>query len=361
VVQKPGSTSLGLSDRGYVERLVAEINHRLDETLDLTHFWQQDEQFRLTVDYKAGFFHFEITDRTGAKYTFNERSSGLRYFLSYYIQAKAIETANEKRGSIVLMDEPDNFLSIAGQRNLLQVFETLVSPKTSSGTCQLLYTTHSPFLVNRNFPKRLCLVRKGDGSEGTQYVPRSGIRRYEPVRSALSVDCAETVFMGAKNIVVEGVSDQRIIIAAIQRFGEPSDIERFLDLNSVIFVSAGGASYVPRLVAKSISGDEKRPIIVVLLDGDVAGSKAFQELTAGGLLDNQFVTTLDQIGISPSWTDRVSVIEDLIPPSLLGAAAQRYLGERWKVDVDLQKITAAITGSVPCAGSAENGILADCR
>jgi len=66
------------------------------------------------------------------------------------------------------MDEPDSFLSIAGQRNLLQVFESLVSKNLLAVSCQLVYTTHSPFLINRNFPHRLCLVRKGDGNEGTQ-------------------------------------------------------------------------------------------------------------------------------------------------------------------------------------------------
>jgi len=232
--------TLGPSDRGYIERRVAEINHRLNERLDITHFWQQDDAFRLHVVYKSGFFYFEITDRTGATYTFNERSSGLRFFLSYYIQAKAIEKANEERGSIVLMDEPDMFLSVAGQRNLLRIFESLVSPKQSSGTCQLVYTTHSPFLINRNFPQRIRLVRKGDGSEGTQYVQGSVTRRYEPIRSALGIDSAATLFMGAINVVVEGVSDQKVIIGGIQRFGDPSAIDDFLDLNKITFVSAGG-------------------------------------------------------------------------------------------------------------------------
>jgi hypothetical protein len=338
VLRIPKSTleliaKLGNSDRGFVERLVGEINHRLDETLDLTHFWQQDDQFRLSVDYKSGFFYFEITDKTGAKYTFNERSSGLRYFLSYYIQAKAIERANEKRGSIVLMDEPDSFLSIAGQRNLLQVFESLVSVKAASGTCQLVYTTHSPFLINRNFPKRVVLVRKGDGSEGTQYVPRSAVRRYEPIRSALGVDCAETLFMGATNVVVEGVTDQRILIAAIQRYGDNGDVDRYLNMNTVTFVTAGGAPNVSRLVSKSISGDEKRPIVVVLLDGDAAGSDAFQELTAGKILDQEFVTTIDQISVTAPWVKKSIVFEDIVPPSLLASAVQRCLKERWNEDV----------------------------
>jgi len=36
----------------------------------------------------SGHQNKEITDKTGAKYTFNERSSGLRYFPSYYIKLK---------------------------------------------------------------------------------------------------------------------------------------------------------------------------------------------------------------------------------------------------------------------------------
>jgi len=49
---------LGSGNRGYVERLIEEINHRLVETLDISQFWQQDEDFTLQVDYKGGFFYF---------------------------------------------------------------------------------------------------------------------------------------------------------------------------------------------------------------------------------------------------------------------------------------------------------------
>ena len=68
---------------------------------------------------RPGILYFEITDKTGATYTFKERSSGLRYFLSYYIQAKALEMTSRGKNAIILMDEPDSFLSIIGQRNLL--------------------------------------------------------------------------------------------------------------------------------------------------------------------------------------------------------------------------------------------------
>ena len=134
--------------------------------------------FRIATELQTGLLYFEVTDKTGATYTFRERSSGLRFFLSYYIQAKALENASRSKGAIVLMDEPDSFLSIIGQKNLLSVFESLVKAESSGQKCQLVYTTHSPFLINRNFPHRLRLVRKGDAEEGTQLIDQAMLRRY---------------------------------------------------------------------------------------------------------------------------------------------------------------------------------------
>ena len=115
-----------------------------------------------------------------------------------------------------------------------------MSVPAGTGAVQLIYTTHSPFMINRNFPKRIALVRKGDGSEGTQLVEGAATRRYEPVRSGLGIDCAETLFLGSLNVVLEGISDQKVLVASIQRFGNPSRIDELLDLNKVTFVSAGG-------------------------------------------------------------------------------------------------------------------------
>ena len=152
-------------DRSYSESLVDTWNDEIDRILNLSHYWQQDDQFRIRMNYKRGTIYFEITDKTNAVYTFRERSSGLRYFLSYYIQAKSIQLSSKDQNCIILMDEPDSYLSITGQRNLLAVFESLVNADTSMENAQLLYTTHSPFLINRNFPRRVRLVRKGDAEE----------------------------------------------------------------------------------------------------------------------------------------------------------------------------------------------------
>lgn len=345
---------LGANNRGYVERLVAEINHRLEESLDISQFWQQDDNFTLQVEYKAGFFYFLITDKTGAKYTFNERSSGLRYFLSYYIQAKAITQSMKNRDVIILMDEPDSYLSATAQKNLLQVFEALVDVAPLGNgdnsamqlpAVQLIYTTHSPFLINRNFPQRIALVRKGDGSEGTQLVERSSARRYEPVRSGLGIDCADTLFMGAMNVVLEGITDQKVIVSSIQAFGDLAKIDDLLDLNKVTFISADGVSNVPRLVERSTVGSEKRPVVIVLVDGDAAGQQVAGELSAKGILDDDFIATLSDVGATPSWCSEPKELEDLIPPGLLAVAVSRYLHVRWKEDIGPGAVSKAIKAS----------------
>jgi hypothetical protein len=236
---------LSLADRGFIDYHVSDWNRRIVDRLNLRKFWRQDDNAALTLRYRDGILYFDMTDKTGATYTFKERSSGLRYFLSYYIQAKALEVSHRNRNAVILMDEPDSFLSILGQRNLLAVFESLVSFESSHQTCQLLYTTHSPFLINQNFPRRVRVVTKEEAEEGTQYQGRASSRRYEPVRSALGINCAQTLFMGATNLVLEGPTDQYLLTEVIRANSRPETVAAWLDLNSIAIVSADGVDIVP--------------------------------------------------------------------------------------------------------------------
>lgn len=324
--------------RGYVERVVADINQRLSERLDLATYWTQDSDLILELDYKAEHFYFQLRDKTGSKFTFNERSSGLQFFLSYYIQSLAYKLANTKRGMIVLMDEPDGFLSAIAQQNLLKVFDSIVaSGSPQNGRCQLIYTTHSPFLINRNFPTRLRLVKKGVGTEGTQYVDRSLARRYEPVRSALGIDCAETIFMGTTNVLLEGASDQRVIVGGIRFFGTPEMIGETLDLNGITFVSGNGAPSLKQLLQKTKSLDEQKPVFVVLLDGDATGHRVAQEMVAEDLATKDVILTLDQCGIGSSGNEP-KVIEELIPKKMVFRAIAEYCREGYAITLEETEI-----------------------
>lgn len=322
---------LSTDDRGYTEGMIGKWNEEIRNQLNLSHFWHQDEQFTLSVDYKDGVIYFEIRDKTDSVYTFSERSSGLKFFLSYYIQAKAMEMASRNRNSIILMDEPDSALSILGQRNLLAVFESLVSLESSHGTCQLIYTTHSPYLINRNFPRRIRVVKKEDAEEGTQYIEKARARRYEPVRTALGIDSAPSLFLGADNLLLEGPTDQYLLAELIRVFATPENVGEFLDLNSVVTVSADGAGNVENVLEQSKWADEPIPPCVVLLDSDKAGTDAKARLTGrkgrSALLGESFVATLDTV-VTACDHGSIVTLEDIIPRTFYCDGLKAYI-TRW--------------------------------
>lgn len=57
----------------------------------------------------------------------------MKYFLSYFVHYLAHEPRAAGQDEILLMDEPDRFLSSSGQQDLLRVFEDFASPKMPSG------------------------------------------------------------------------------------------------------------------------------------------------------------------------------------------------------------------------------------
>ncbi len=326
-----------VAERGYSEYFLRQWNDKIFERLDLAHFWQQDDQASIELIYKDQTLYFDITDKTGATYTFKERSSGLRYFLSYYIQAKALERKGRDRHAMILMDEPDSFLSIIAQHNLLAVFESIVGRERAAGRAQLVYTTHSPFLINRNFPRRIRVVVKEEAEEGTQYYGKGSARRFEPVRSALGIDSAQTLFMGATNLVLEGLTDQYLINEVVRALATPENAQDYLDLNAVVVVSADGVFNIEKVLAASQWGEEPVPATVVLVDGDAAGKQAIADIsgqTEGKrkLIDADFCIPVDT-SIHESLKGRVvETIEDLIPRAVYVKAFHEYV-KKWHVDV----------------------------
>jgi len=54
-----------LSDRTHADSLTAKWNREIDERLNLSHYWQQDDLFAVRVNFKQGILYFEITDKPG--------------------------------------------------------------------------------------------------------------------------------------------------------------------------------------------------------------------------------------------------------------------------------------------------------
>lgn len=318
---------------GYVATIIDSINEQIERELAPNRWWSQDTEFRLLVSPRDHDLVLTIRDRTGKDYTFDERSRGLKYFLSYLVQYLAGRPTVEARPRILLMDEPDAYLSSQGQQDLLRILATAASPEDPAfAACQVVYVTHSPFLIDRNHPERVRVLEKGDLDEGTRVVSAAHHNRFEPVRTALGQQVGETSFVGADNIIVEGASDQ-ILIAGLNTHlrragldGRPIPRVDLLDLNRVIIVQAGGTPHIPYMTFLARGRGEVKPSVVVLLDSDGAGDEAAAELSALSKSNSSVIR--DELVLRIADVDNeseVKTIEDLVPWGAARAAVQHFL------------------------------------
>jgi hypothetical protein len=322
-------------DEGFVNAIITQINHELEKSLNFPKWWAQDRQFRLLVSSRDHDLAFTIEDRTKSQYSFSERSEGLRYFLSYYVQLRAHLPA-ETREEVLLMDEPDAFLSSQGQQDLLRVLEEFADPSDpAKPAAQVIYVTHSPFLINKNHGERIRVLDKGVGDEGTRVVRDASRNHYEPLRSSLGAFVGETAFIGSGNLFVEGLADQILLAGMASHLRARSRPEtESLDLNQLTIVPAGSASHVPYMVYLARGRDVDRPAAVVLLDSDAAGDLAKKALGRkqvgkGRLLAAEFIIQVGDLtnASSPPLIPGSLVLtelEDLIPPESAAAVAVRY-------------------------------------
>lgn len=316
---------------GLVNGLIQEMNNSIARHLNVSRWWSQDSDFQLRVSPREHELVFTIRDRTGTDYSFSERSRGLRYFLSYYVQLLSHDRPASKP-EVLLMDEPDAYLSASGQQDLLRVLEHHARPDDADHEDQVVYVTHSPFLINRNAGHRVRVVDKGSRDEGTRLVKDATRNHYEPLRTSLGAFVAETAFIGGDNLFVEGIADQVLIAGMNMRLlrgGRPPS--QCLDLNQVTIVPGG--SNIPYMLYLARGRDQIKPACAVLLDGDTAGEIARKQIKRGGAhgkptVANDLIVVVSEWATSanPEVTAGVTVREpeDLIPVAVVVATARRY-------------------------------------
>lgn len=356
-------------EEGYVQGIVAKVNEALARHLNFTRWWAQDRDFRLLVAPREQELVFTIRDRTGTDYSFKERSHGLRYFLSYYVQLRAHVPPSDGQSEILLMDEPDAYLSSQGQQDLLRILENFAHPEDRSREDQVLYVTHSPFLINRNAAERIKVLDKGVNTEGTRVVKDATRNHYEPLRSSLGAFVAETAFIGGVNLFVEGLADQ-VLLAGFSshlRALRTAGID-ILDLNDVTIVPAGSAGSIPYLVYLARGRDVVRPPAVALVDGDDEGKEAVRAFARGGarakqILDPQFIVQLSDwaasaaSGLSIAPDVIVRELEDLVSLPVAVAAARSYAGK--VMELTEQEAAELRTGDIEAQLKLHGGSLWD--
>ena len=86
--------------------------------------------------------YLKILVKTNEHTTYiTERSNGLKWFLNIFIDLLSKNLGDEN--IVYLLDEPGIYLHVNAQRELLMLLKNLCN----NGS-QVLYTTHSPFMID---------------------------------------------------------------------------------------------------------------------------------------------------------------------------------------------------------------------
>lgn len=337
----------GGADDGYSSALTESMSEAVAVSLNFQQWWTQDKDFALEVHRDGFYLVLTMRDRTGQRYTFDERSGGMKYFLSYFIQYQAYQALEPGRSEILLMDEPDAFLSSQGQQDLLRVLRSYAYPDNAKPGAQVLYVTHSPFLIDKNHPERIRVLQKGYGDEGTRVVAKAATDKYEPLRSAFGSFHADTAFIGTCNLLVEGPADLVLfsgVSAAMRRTGHAGES---LNLNTLTMVPVHGASQYRYTLHLTRGRDLDRPAAIVLLDSDPAGVDARKDLEKGygndPILDEALILSIGDLSGSGLLldVDELHEPEDLIPAAA-GVAAVAHFARQVLTPDDAEKVVAAL-------------------
>ena len=140
------------------------------------------------------------------------RSRGFVWFFSFLAW---YSTQRENKNLILLLDEPGLSLHAKAQGDLLGYFDAELAPHH-----QVIYTTHSPFMVDPSRFDRVRIVQDRsieedsetlspdqEGTKVTTEVLEATADSLFPLQAALGWEIYQTFFIGPNSLIVEGASD----------------------------------------------------------------------------------------------------------------------------------------------------------
>lgn len=235
-------------------------NKKLNETLRDS--WSQGQHLEFRLDHREGKIDLQISDPAveGRYVRASRRSSGFTHFFAVKTMLYAREQAANASSFIWLFDEPGVFLHPQGQHDLLQVLETLAQGN------QIVYTTHSIFLFNKNHPTRHRLLTKSE--KGTEVDQKPFAGQWRAAIDALGLSLPGTVLFASKVLLVEGDSDPILLNADLQKLIELGALN--IDINPLSIMSTGDSKHADALI-RILLDAAVAPEIALLFDGDKGG------------------------------------------------------------------------------------------
>jgi energy-coupling factor transporter ATP-binding protein EcfA2 len=201
------------------ENTLAKANQKVSE--DFNKFWSQTigntgrlslkcdiRNYSSSSPEKVGNPHlvYWICDGTNQLYP-KQRSKGVRWFVSFYLQLKASENAKNKR--IFLLDEPGANLHSKAQGDVLKLINEL-----GKDTSTVVYSTHSPQMLEYAKLYRVHAVQRDGSADDSPTIiidahklGTASTDTLSPVFMAMGADLSQQqVIQKSNNVLVEEMS-----------------------------------------------------------------------------------------------------------------------------------------------------------
>jgi predicted ATP-dependent endonuclease of OLD family len=291
-------------DSGKIRNLLDKSSSKLSEAIRKNWFQGQKDNLsiKLDINHQLQVLVIDIVDKN-AHTPFEARSRGFKWYLSFFLNYRAYSDGDLK-DCLFLLDEPGLFLHPRGQKDLLNFFEAF------SKHNQIVYSTHSPFMINRLKQRRVRVVEKNEAN-GTSIDSKGFISNWRPVRTSLGLALSDSFYYADNTLLVEGPEDKIYILCLLKLYAEQTN--KNIDLNILSIMDTGGASELPPMAR--IIKSEERPLII-LIDSDSEDEKAE--------LDELFEDKNVVIEIK-DFDKKATTIQDLLPKNIWELAVNKYI------------------------------------
>lgn len=282
-------------------------------TKELQKFWSQvlGKKGKITIELeikhhssskgeKSGmpYILFWVSEGDGERLHPSQRSKGTRWFLSFFLQMVASQ--REGYNFAFLLDEPGAFLHAKAQADVLQLLERL------SDLRPIVYSTHSPYLLDEKCLHRILAVERIDDEEGSETIVRRGLELAASSKFTLAP------ILGAMGL---RLSDQEVIKQSGNVLLEESSAfyyySSFCHLlkrgSGLSFVACGGVDAVSVMADLMIAWGLE---YMVLVDDDKQGKVVCRGIK------NKYGLSDEEAKLRLCLTDGFSSVEDLFEPSL---------------------------------------------
>lgn len=266
-------------------RMIENQIERLNKSItgDFQEFWRQKigKTNKIALEFelrhhdasqgeKAGkpFLVFWIKDGEEKLYP-KQRSKGVRWFTSFYLQLKANSLKEDQNNKVFLIDDPGGSLHARAQEDVLKVFEEI------RDKVQVIYTTHSPYLIKLETLYRLLAIQRADEKDdksetlvfGAHKLGSASSDTLSPIYTLMGVDFShQQVIKKKNNILLEEISAFYYLTA----FRKLTNSQK-----EAYFLPATGVSNIPQLANLFLGWGLEFAVVV---DDDRSGRSIYNRL-----------------------------------------------------------------------------------